>query len=65
MGILYGYARVSTREQNLNRHLVALARLGVDEEHVYTDNASGKNFNRPAYQHLLKRLKPSDVLVIF
>lgn len=65
MGILYGYARVSTREQNLNRQLDALARFGVGKQHLYTDKASGKNFNRPAYQHLLKRLKPSDVLVIF
>lgn len=64
MGILYGYARVSTREQNLNRQIDALARFGVGKQHLYTDKASGKNFNRPAYQHLLKRLKPSDVLVV-
>lgn len=60
----YGYARVSTREQNEARQLVALEAFGVAAENVYLDKQSGKDFNRPEYCRLLKRLKKDDVLVI-
>jgi DNA invertase Pin-like site-specific DNA recombinase len=60
----YGYARVSTREQNEDRQLVAMEGFGVDKGNVFTDKISGKDFERPAYRRLLKKLKPEDVLVV-
>ena len=59
---LYGYIRVSTREQNEARQVDALQSFGVDE--VFMDKQSGKDFNRPAYQDLLTKLQPGDVLVV-
>ena len=61
---VYGYARVSTREQNLDRQLLAMSSFGVPEGRIYQDKLSGKDFDRPAYQCLLKKLKPGDTLVI-
>lgn len=61
---VYGYARVSTREQNLDRQLDALAAFGVERRLVYADRASGKDFERPAYRRLLQRLGADDVLVV-
>lgn len=58
----YGYLRVSTREQNEARQRIALESFGVDQ--LFMDKQSGKDFNRPAYQRLIGRLKPGDVLVI-
>ena len=63
-GRMYGYARVSTREQNLNRQLDALAAFGVSGRDVYADRASGKDFERPRYRQLMRRLRPGDVLVV-
>ena len=63
-GKLYGYARVSTKEQNLDRQLLALQSFGVPEKQIYRDKLSGKDFDRPSYRRLLKRLKPGDTLVI-
>lgn len=63
-GVIYGYARVSARDQNLDRQLDALRSFGVERERIYADKASGRDFNRPAYQSLMKRLQPGDVLVI-
>ncbi len=60
----YGYARVSTKEQNLARQLDALYGLGLNKQQIFTDKASGRNFKRPAYQRLLRRLKPGDVLFV-
>ncbi len=60
----YGYVRVSTREQNEDRQVISLTAFGVPEEHLYMDKLSGKNFERPAYQRLVRRLKPGDLLVI-
>lgn len=62
--VIYGYARVSTREQNLDRQLEALAVFGVLPADVFADKASGKDFDRPAYQALVERLAPGDTLVI-
>lgn len=60
----YGYARVSTKEQNEERQLVALKQFGVEEKNIWVDKQSGKDFNRKNYQKLLKRLKEEDTLVI-
>lgn len=64
MGKLYGYVRVSTREQNEDRQMIALKEQGIPEENIYLDKQSGKDFNRPKYQCLLKKLKHDDVLFI-
>lgn len=60
----YGYARVSAQDQNLARQLDALDKEGLGEKCVYADKASGKNFERPAYKRLLRRLKPGDVVYV-
>ena len=57
-GKVYGYARVSTRDQNLDRQLQALAAFPVEGRRVFADKASGKNFDRPAYRRLMARLRP-------
>jgi len=61
---VYGYIRVSTREQNLDRQILALREFGVPEKQSYQEKQSGKDFERPAYQRLIKKLKPGDTLVI-
>lgn len=60
----FGYIRVSTREQNEARQVVALHEFGITDEYIFMDKLSGKDFNRPAYQVLLHSLQPGDVLVI-
>ncbi len=61
---LYGYVRVSTKEQNPVRQIDALRAFGVSEEDIFQDKISGKDFERPQYRKLIKRLKPGDTLVI-
>ena len=61
---IYGYVRVSTKDQNLDRQLLAMREFGVDVKRIYQDKQSGKDFDRPAYLRLLKRIKPGDTLVI-
>ena len=61
---MYGYARVSSKDQNLNRQLDALSAVGVSEESVFVDHLSGRNFDRPGYRSLVERLQPGDVLVV-
>lgn len=60
----YGYARVSTTTQNLDRQLEELIKIGLNEKQIYTDKESGKDFNRTNYKKLCKKLKTSDVLFI-
>mgnify|MGYP002622590061 CR=1 FL=1 len=60
----YGYIRVSTREQNEDRQVIALTEWGIDAKRIYLDKQSGKDFNRPQYKRLLRRLRERDVLVI-
>ena len=60
----YGYVRVSSRDQNEARQLCAMEAFGVPPGNVYTDKQSGKDFNRPQYQRLMRRLRPGDVLVV-
>ena len=64
MAHTYGYIRVSTREQNGDRQLIAMREFGVAEEHIYTDRQSGKNFERPSYRRLMKKIRPGDTLVV-
>lgn len=61
---LFGYARVSAKDQNLARQLIALEGFGVKKSRIFTDKTSGKDFERPGYRRLLRTLRPGDVLVI-
>ena len=60
----YGYVRVSSRDQNEERQLIALRECGVDEKLIIIDKQSGKDFDRPGYKRLMKRIKPGDTLII-
>lgn len=61
---IYGYVRVSTKEQNEDRQMIAPQEFPVLEKNIYMDKLSGKNFNRPQYKRLLRKLKPGDLLVV-
>lgn len=60
----YGYVRVSSREQNTDRQLDALMEAGLSENMIFTDKQSGKDFERPKYKQLLKKLREGDTLFI-
>lgn len=60
----YGYIRVSTRDQNEDRQVIALHEVGVPEKNIYMDKQSGKDFNRPQYKKLLRKMKKDDLLCI-
>ncbi|GFI27190.1 putative transposon Tn552 DNA-invertase bin3 [Lachnospiraceae bacterium] len=64
MSITYGYARVSSREQNEDRQMIAFDEANVPKENIFVDKQSGKDFNRPKYRRLLRRLKVDDVLFV-
>ena len=61
---LFGYARVSSKDQNERRQIDALLLSGVPATQIFTDKQSGKDFKRPAYQRLLRKMKAEDVLFI-
>ena len=61
---VYGYARVSTKDQCLDRQIIALKGFGIKDKDIYLDKISGKDFKRPKYQMMVKRLKEDDILVI-
>lgn len=63
-GTVYGYARVSSRDQNLDRQIDALLSFGVAEENIFSDKISGKDFKRPRYRKLMRKMKPGDVMAI-
>lgn len=63
-GIMYGYIRVSTREQKEDRQLAAMREFGVEERRVVVEKRSGKDFDRPRYQALVNRMDAGDVLVV-
>lgn len=63
-GNSYGYIRVSTREQNEDRQLIALRELTIPDKNIYVDKQSGKDFNRPQYKKMLRKLKKNDLLYI-
>lgn len=60
----YGYIRVSTRDQNEERQRLAMGELEIPEKNLYRDHQSGKDFDRPQYRKLVRRLKRDDVLYI-
>ena len=60
----YAYIRVSTKEQNIDRQLVALEPYGIPERNIYCDYQSGKDFDRPAYKKLLGKLQRGDLLIV-
>ena len=60
----YGYIRVSTREQNEDRQLIAMREMSIPEQNIFMDKQSGKDFNRPQYKKLVKKLKPDDLLYV-
>lgn len=62
--MVYGYIRVSTQEQNEDRQTIALRRAGIENENIYMDKQSGRDFNRPMYKRLVKRLKENDTLFV-
>ncbi len=64
MAEIYGYVRVSTKEQNEDRQLIALREISVPEKNVYMDKQSGKDFERPQYKKLVRKLKKDDLLYI-
>lgn len=60
----YAYARVSARDQNLDRQLNAFADFGIEKKHIFCDKKSGKDFDRKNYLRLIRKLKAGDLLVI-
>lgn len=60
----YGYVRVSTKEQNEQRQLLALREFGIEDKRIYMDKQSGKDFERPNYKRLMRKVKCGDVLVV-
>lgn len=64
MSNIYGYVRVSTKEQNEDRQIIAMREIGVPEENIYMDKQSGKDFERPQYRCLVRRMKKNDLLNI-
>ncbi len=64
MSETYGYVRVSSKEQNVDRQIIAMREFGVADRCICVDKVSGKDFDRPGYRRLLRKLKPDDVLVI-
>ena len=61
---IFGYVRVSTKEQNEDRQIIAMRELRIPERNLYIDKQSGKDFDRPQYQRLVRRLKKDDLLYV-
>ena len=61
---VYGYVRVSTKDQNEARQIIAMKEFGINSKDIYVDKQSGKDFDRPQYQKLIRRLKPDDVFAV-
>jgi len=60
----YGYIRVSTAEQNADRQYNAMKKLGISQSKIYMDKLSGSDFQRPAYQELIAKIKPGDLIYV-
>ena len=61
---IYGYVRVSSIDQNEDRQMIEMQKIGVSEKNIYMDKQSGKNFDRPAYKRLVRKMKEGDLLYI-
>ena len=61
---VYGYIRVSSKDQKEDRQQIALKEVGVERQNIYVDKQSGKDFNRPQYKKMLRKLKKDDLLYI-
>lgn len=64
MSKVYGYCRVSSKDQNEDRQMIAMGEMNVPKENIFMDKQSGKDFERPQYQRLLKKLRQDDLLYI-
>lgn len=64
MASVYGYIRVSSRDQNEERQMIALQEVGVADRNIYMDKQSGKDFNRPQYKKMLRKMKKDDLLYV-
>lgn len=62
--ITYGYVRVSSTDQNEDRQMVALHQVGVEDKHIFMDKQSGKDFDRPQYKKMVKKMRHGDLLYI-
>ena len=60
----YGYVRVSTTQQHIDRQIDALLQLGIDKKSIYIDYESGRDFNRKNYKKLIKKIEKNDLLII-
>ena len=60
----YGYIRVSSKDQNIDRQILALQEYGIKRDKLFIDKLSGKDFDRPQYCRLIKKIKPGDTLVV-
>ena len=63
-GRVYGYIRVSTRDQHIERQLISLLEAGVDRENIYVDRQSGKDFRRPSYKKMMRKIGEGDLLIV-
>ena len=61
---VYGYVRVSSKDQNEARQLIALKPYHIPQEQIYIDKLSGKDFNRPEYQKLLRKVRDGDLIIV-
>ncbi|MCI8581796.1 MAG: recombinase family protein [Dorea sp.] len=61
---VYGYVRVSTREQNIERQIISLLKAEIDRKNIYIDKQSGKDFRRPAYKKMIKHVREGDLIII-
>lgn len=64
MNTIYGYVRVSSRDQNEDRQIIALQELAIPKKNIFIDKQSGKDFDRPQYTRLIKKLRKDDLLYI-
>lgn len=64
MGKIYGYVRVSSKDQNVARQLVAMEQFHLPKNQIYIDKMSGKDFNRPAYMRLMRKIKEGDLIIM-
>ena len=64
MSKIYGYVRVSSKDQNIARQLAAMEQFHIERKCLFVDKMSGKDFNRPSYMRMIKRLREGDLIII-